>query len=136
MSQVVGAGYFFMPDQFLPLFIVFAGIAWVVGAKRVATGLLTFAVLAMILPALLQPLVELVPVWLLWVFGVYVLFLVPYFLLGLFGTLVAPALGRKPANTMIGEMAAVMSVKLLAAPFRLVGTLFRGVASIFRSMRG
>ncbi len=136
MSTVAQAAFIFLPEEFLVLIIAAAGIAMIVGAKRLAMSLLTFVGMATVLPVLLYPLIEIVPIWLLWLAGVYFLFLLPYFCLGLIGNLVSPALGKSASSTMVGNMASSITLRALAAPFRLVGATYRLVARLIRATRG
>ena len=136
MSTVAQAAFLFLPEEALVLVISAAGMAMIVGAKRLSMSLLTFAGAAAILPVLLYPLIQMVPIWILWVGAVYLFLLLPYYGLSLLANLVSPALGKRSTDTMVGNMASTMSIRILAAPFRLAGAVCRLIIRLVRAIWG
>ena len=135
MSQLASLGYFFLPEEMLVLVIAAAGIALIVGARALAASLMTFVIITSIAPIILQPLIQQVPVWVLWALAIYALFLLPYFILRLFGGLVEPALGKRETGNMIANLASAMTMTFLAAPFLVLRAIVRSLSAIFRSLR-
>lgn len=123
---------FFILDEVLPLVIATAGICLIVGARQLAMGIISFVLASLFLPALLLPLVEMVPLWVLWGLFVYLLFLLPFFAISVLQLLVSPALGRKAASEMGGHLAADMTKLLLLAPFRILGFIAKTLIGLFR----
>ena len=108
----------FMPSEFAVLMIVAAGLAMIVGARRVATGLLGAAMAIAFLPVLLAPVFDALPGWLL-------VGLLVFFGLGLVRALFELTIGKSSTNHMVGILAADVVRSMLLAPFRLLGWIVR-----------
>ncbi len=116
---------FFIPDELLVLILIGTGIAFIVGARRLAASMFAFAVLSLVLPSLLAPNVESLPIWILLAILGYLIFLIPFVAVSIFQWLVSPALGKRTAAEMGGHLAADVARATLGAPFRLIGAVFR-----------
>ena len=81
--------------------------------------------LSVVLPPLLLPLIEALPIWMLWLGLAYLVFLIPFWLVALFGALVSPALGKGATQQMTGQLARDLTVVTVTAPFRVIGFLIR-----------
>lgn len=125
-------GLILLPDEVLPLVLALAGICFIIGARQLAVGMITFVLASIFLPPLLAPMVEMVPLWILYLFLAYLVFLLPFLAVSLLQTLVTPALGRRTASDMSGHLAADMTKVLLLAPFRLLGLVGRLLTYLFR----
>ena len=128
----VGALSLFVPVEVLPLIFVFGGIAVIVGARKLAGAIFMFVFASIFLPPLLAPMIQAVPTWVLWVALAYIVFLIPFAAVSLFGSLTSAALGRRAADEMTGHLASDVARFMITAPFRLVAALFRLIARLFR----
>lgn len=108
----------FMPQELVLFMFVGAGLAMIVGARRIASGLLAAALAVIFLPALLAPLFDALPGWLLWA-------LLVVFCLSLLRGLFVIAIGKNSTDHMVGILAADVVRATLLAPFRLIGWLAR-----------
>ena len=127
-----GALSLFVPDELLPLLLACSGIAMIIGARKTAASLFLFVVLSVVLPPLLLPLIEVVPVWILWAVLIYVVFLIPFAAVSLFGALVSPALSKGAAKQMEGQLARDLAIAMAAAPFKAISFLVRILWRAFR----
>jgi len=127
----IGALSLFLPEELLPLLLACSGIAMIFGARKIAASLFVFVILSLVLPPLLLPLVEVVPTWILWLMLGYVVFLIPFAAVSLFGALVSPALGKGASEQMEGQLARDAAVVMVTAPFKaaafLIRTLLRAI---------
>ncbi len=114
-----------LPQEVAPILIAVAGFCFMIGAKRIAVGLLTFSAGCIFLPVLLLPLVEALPIWLVWLILAYLVFLLPFIAIVILGALVRPAIGQNAADHMVGDMAAKCIKWMLLFPFLLLGLIVR-----------
>lgn len=114
----------FLPPEFLPLIIVGGGFALILGLGNVARALFVLAGVMVFLPLLLEPLLMLLPEWVLWL-------LIAFVWLSVFGSISALILGKGASNAMVGILASDFVKWLLFAPFRIVGWMARGVRGFF-----
>ena len=105
----------------------------IVGARKVAGSMFAFVLLALLLPALLAPLIESLPTWVLWLAIAYVIFLIPFVGVAVFQALVSPALGKRTTNEMGGHLAADVARAMFVMPFKVIGVIFRFFASFWSS---
>jgi hypothetical protein len=110
----------FLPIEFLPLVLIGAGFALILGAKTVAKSLFLLTGVMIILPIILEPLLMLLPEWVLWLLIVFVW-------LSVFGSISALVLGKGASDAMVGILASDFVKWLLFAPFRAIGWLFRAL---------
>ncbi|MCB1602370.1 MAG: hypothetical protein KDI66_20290 [Xanthomonadales bacterium] len=122
----------FFPEELLPLLLAFSGMAMIFGARKIAASLFLFVVLSIVLPPLLLPLIEVVPVWILWAVLIYLVFLIPFAVVSLFRALVSPALSKGAADQMEGQLARDVAVTMAAAPFKAIFFLVRILWRAFR----
>ena len=123
---------FFMPPEFLVLAVAAAGIAVILGAKKLAASIFMFIVACIALPPIVTVLVQLAPIWVLWAGLLYLVFLIPYALVALFGALLIPVLGERAVSHVTGDLAAGLSRTLLVAPFRALAWIARRLAGAIR----
>lgn len=119
----------FVPDLWLPVILMGAGLAWIVGARKTARTMAIFTILSLILPPILAPLLQMVPTWALWLLALYVVLLVPFAAVSVLQALVAPALGQRTASEAAGRWAADIGRVMFTAPFKLVGALIRMITN-------
>ena len=110
-----------IPVEALPVILVVAGILMMIGMRRLAGGLILFVLADAFLLPFAEPLMDLLPTWLLVLITVL-------FVLGIFRELVALLIGKGAADTMIGALAADF-VKLLFFFPRLAGRLLMRLLS-------
>ena len=108
----------FIPQELVVFMFVGAGLAMIVGARRIASGLLLAAMAVIFLPVLLAPLFDALPGWLLW--GLLVVFG-----LSLLPGLFVVVIGKNSTDHMVGILAADVVRATLLAPFRFIGWLAR-----------
>ncbi len=116
---------FFIPDELLVLVLMGAGLAWIIGARRVALSLVGLVAMGVVLPPILEPMIQAMPVWVLWIGLAYLLFLIPFIGVVIFQALVSPVLGRRTAQEMGGHLAADVARATIVIPFRVLGAIFR-----------
>lgn len=109
-----------MPPELVVFMIVGAGLATIVGARRLAAVLMGSAMAVIFLPVLLAPLFDALPVWVLVVLLVY-LFLV------VLRALCALVIGKHSTDHMVGILAADVVRAAVFAPFRLLGWVLRAL---------
>ena len=109
-----------IPQELVVFMIVGAGLAMIVGARRLAAGLLGAAMAIIFLPVLLAPLFDALPGWLLW--G-----LIIFFSLALLRALFELTIGKNSTDHMVGILAADVVRTMLLAPFRLLGWALRAL---------
>ena len=109
-----------IPSEFAVLLIVAAGIAMIVGARKLAGALLMIMAAIVFLPLVLAPVFELMPVWLLTV-------LILCFGFGLVRALFELTIGKRSTEHMVGILAADVVRFSALAPFRLLRWLFRSL---------
>ncbi len=108
----------FMPPELVIFMIIGAGLAMIVGARSLAATLLGAAMAIIFLPAVLAPLFDALPAWLL------VLLLV-FLVLGMLRALFELTIGKHSTDHMVGILAADVVRAALLAPFRLLGWVLR-----------
>ena len=107
-----------MPIEFVPVILIAGGFALLLGAKTVAKSLLVLTAVMIALPPILEPLLMLLPEWVLWL-------LIGFAWLSVFGSVSALILGKGPSDNMIGILAADFVKFLLFTPFRVARWFFR-----------
>ncbi len=110
----------FLPIEFLPLILMGGGFALIFGAKTVAKSLFVLTAAMIFLPMILEPLLMLLPEWVLWL-------LIGFVWLSVFGSISALILGKGSSDAMVGILASDFVKWLLFAPFRAIGWIFRGM---------
>ena len=119
-----------IPVEAAPLLMVLAGLALIVGARVWAGGLLAFALALVVLPVLLEPFFDQLPLGLLWLvmvfFGLGVV-------IALFRGLSTSLIGERATSHMLGELAADFVRGCFRRPFIVIGWLLR---LLWRSARG
>jgi len=110
------------PPEFAVLFFVFAGLAFILQARRFGVSLLLAGAACILLPPLLAPFLPLVPAWL-------VVLLTAGFVLSVSRMLLNMSIGHGAADHVVGTFATDLIRFVLLLPFRLVGGLF---AILFR----
>ena len=108
----------FIPQELVVFMIVGAGLAMIVGARRIASGLLVTALTVIFMPVLLAPLFDTLPGWLLWC-------VIVVFGLSLLRGLFVVAIGKNSTDHMVGILVADVVRTALLAPFRFIGWLAR-----------
>ena len=108
----------FIPQELVIVMFVGAGLAMIVGARRIAGGLLIAAMAVVFLPVLLAPLFNALPGWLLWC-------VIVVFGLSLLRGLFVVVIGKNSTDHMVGILAADVLRATLLAPFRFIGWLAR-----------
>ena len=108
----------FLPTEFLPFILMGGGLALLIGAKMIARSLFILAAALVLLPPILEPLLMMLPEWLLWI-------LIGFIWLSVFGSISALILGKGASDQMIGTLAADLVKWTLRAPFRMIGWFFR-----------
>lgn len=114
----------FLPDQFLPLVLIIAGICLVLGLKRLATSLFILVLAMTFLPTLIAPVLDALPWQLLLLVGVLLC-------LSILGEFTAIFIGRGAANTMVGSLAAGFVRALFFIPRLIV----RGISGLWLTRR-
>lgn len=110
-----------MPVEALPLVLVIAGLLFMVGMKRLGGALILFVLAYAFLLPFAEPLMDLLPSWLL-------ILITALFMFGIFRELVALLIGKGAADTMIGSLAADFLKLLIFFP-RLAGRLLMRLLS-------
>ena len=122
----------FLPDEALPLIMMGGGLAYMVGAKKLAISMFVFVAASVILPILLVPLIALIPAWVLWILVIYLIFLLPFMAVSMFGSLVSPAIGKGASREMTGNLAADIVRIMCRTAFGATAMAFRQLMRIFR----
>lgn len=112
MNRIATVSGFLPPEAFL-LLLVAAGIALVLGARRLAAVLVATIAAGIFLPPIVDPILDSLPLWLLVVVG----------LVG--GLLMLRAIsefviGKESTDNAVGTLAADAFKGLIALPFRLL----------------
>lgn len=108
----------FVPSEFYLPLLVFAGLAWTIGARRLAGGMVALVLVGSLLPMALDPLLDMLPAWMLVLILVMAVF-------ALFRWTLNMALGKGAADHVVGSFASDAIRFVLAAPFRGVLWLIR-----------
>lgn len=124
-----------IPDEALVLIVALGGLALMVGARRFAGMLFALVLGSIFLPVLIQPLIQSVPVWILWVIAAYIVYLIPFAAVSVFSALTRPALGRRVSDEAAGHLAADVARAMIRAHAWLLFAPFRLVVTIVRSFR-
>ena len=109
-----------LPVEFVPFIIVGGGLALMLGARVVARSMFILAIAMVLIPPLVEPLLILLPEWVLWL-------LVALVWVSVLGSIAALVMGRGARDQMVGTLAADLLKWVLFAPFRLVGWLIRAL---------
>jgi hypothetical protein len=107
----------FLPDEALPLILVAGGFAIMFGQKKIALALFQMVFLLAFLPVLLEPFLDMVPLWALYLLMIGIC-------LSMFGSIVKILLGKAATEQMVGSLAADFFKWSLFTPFRLVRWIF------------
>jgi len=102
-----------LPLELLPLLIIAGGLALVVGARRWARSLFAFAAMMLVLPIILDPLIDALPWWLL-------LPLVASAAFALLGAVASFIVGPRAAPHLIALLTADVIRWAWLTPFRLL----------------
>lgn len=97
-----------------------------------AGSMFAFVIFALLLPSLFASVIEVLPIWLLWLGSAYLIFLIPFIGVAIFQVLVSPALGRRTSQEMGGHLAADVARATIVAPFKLIGAIFRLIIKLWR----
>lgn len=120
---------FFLPAELAPLLFVIGALALIVGARRIAIGLIGIAAAVIILPSLLEPVFEMLPLWVLALLFFYVG-------ISLFRAVLEALVGRGAMNNALGILVAdfirALFRGLFRFPIRAAGGLFALVRAMFR----
>lgn len=108
----------FLPEEAVILIVMAGGFALMFGAKKLAGTLFTLSALMIFLPPLLEPVLDALPEWALWLLLGFVMFSV----IGLGFRLL---IGRGATEQMVGTLAADVVRSLFLAPFRGIRWVFR-----------
>jgi hypothetical protein len=105
-----------MPDSFIPVLIVFTGLALILGivTRQAAFGFIGLLLLLVVLTPFADALFAALPLWLLLLFG-------GFFIFTIFRRVLELAFGREAAGHFIGSLLYLF----FTCPFRLVGYLIR-----------
>ena len=117
MSNIVGL-LAFLPTEFIPLLVAFAGLALIIGARKVASTILLVIAIMVVAPLLLEPLLMFVPDALMPLMIFIVILLTIAFVMQLL-------IGRDSWNETKGILAADVIRFIVLLPFRFFGLLFR-----------
>jgi hypothetical protein len=124
----------FLPQEMLVLLIAAGGIALIVGAQKLGTGLLVTALAMAVLPAFLAPLFANAPGSLLTI--VLVGMLIAMLLSGL-RWLSNGLIGKRATDSMVGNLASDVVKAVVVGSFRLMGKGFvllgRLMAALWRA---
>ena len=110
----------FVPPELAVFMFIGAGFAMLVGARKLAAGLIGATMAVIFLPILLAPLFDQLPSWLLWI-------LLIFFGLGLLRSLFELLLGERATDHMVGILAADVVRVVLLSPFRMIGWMVRAL---------
>jgi hypothetical protein len=102
-----------VPPQLFVFLLVGAGIALIVGAKRVATILVVTVTAVVFLPVILEPILASLPFWLLLVVGALAGFTI-------LRAIMQMAIGKKSTDHAVGTLAADGLKGMVAVPFRII----------------
>ncbi len=116
----------FLPEEALPLVLAAAGIAYIVGARGIAFGLIAMVLAAIIVPVVLEPLFALLPMWVL-------LLLMVYIGLVTLQTVLVVLFGKHAGNEAFGHILAVFVLNLLTLPFHAMRWLYHGIRWLARA---
>ncbi len=109
----------FLPEEAILLMLVFGGIAIMFQAKGIATALFTMAGLMIFLPIILEPFLEMLPEW-----ALYLIMIV--FVLSIPAMILRMVMGKGIYENFMGTLVANIVTVLFMLPFRCVGRIFRG----------
>lgn len=112
-----------LPDQAMPLAVMGAGLALILGlvARRMALGIVGMLLLLSLLTPFVEAVVGDLPPW-------FSLVIMAFFALAIIRGLAGIVLGQRPADTMVGILAADivrLVVAILILPLRAVRWAFR-----------
>src|SRR5437879_975133 len=108
----------FVPSEIYLVLLVVAGLAVIVGAKRLAGAVVLIVLAGTLLPVVLEPLFNQLAAWPL----VLLLALLGF---GVLRAIFALLLGKRATDHMVGILAADVIKKVLAAPFPVLRYLMR-----------
>ena len=110
----------YLPEEFLPVLLAGAGLAMAVGAKKTAVALLTFVLVSALLPTVLAPVLDILPLWAVVVLGIVVVGASIHELMAL-------AMGRERATKTMAKTIGRVVKGILLLPFRILRTMFGGL---------
>ena len=108
----------FLPDEFIPLMLVFAGLALVLQLRGIASALFTAAILMIVLPVILEPFLDMLPQWALTL-------LMVYFCFSMIGLVFILLIGKNAWDQTLGILAADLIKKTILFPFKICAIPFR-----------
>lgn len=107
----------FLPEEFIPVLLVSAGLAMILGARKIAGALILFVIISALLPTILAPILDVLPLWAVLVLGLVILLAISHEIMALF-------LGRKKATELLGNIIVGFVRGVLFFPFRVMRMLF------------
>ena len=106
-----------IPPQLFVFLLVGAGIALIVGAKRLATILVITVIAGAFLPVILEPILASLPFLLLLLVGAFAVF-------AILRAIMEMTIGKKSTDHAVGALAADGLKNLIALPFRIIRWIF------------
>lgn len=110
-----------LPDEALPLIVLGAGLAFILGFRQAALGLLTLVMLLPVFAPFIEACFAELPPWV-------ALVIIAFVGLAMLRGMVALLIGQRAADTMVGSLAADvirLVIGLLFFPLRLAWWVFR-----------
>lgn len=108
----------FVPAEFYALLIAGAGLAFIVGARRLAGAAIVIVLAGIFLPVILAPLFDELPTW-------FLLALLVLLGLAMLRELFVFFLGRNATDHMVGILAADVVKKIVVVSFSMLGFVFK-----------
>jgi hypothetical protein len=112
----------FLPQEMIPVMMVFGGLLLVFGLRGLAMSLFSLCGILIVAPIILEPFLNMLPQWALYLF-------IGFFFFSVLGILLSMLIGNRAYQHMIGILAADIVRFLFLAPFRIIRSMFR----MFRS---
>ena len=94
-----------------------AGLAVIVGAKRLATILVVTVIAGVFLPVILEPILAILPLWLLLIVGALAGFAILRAIMGIF-------IGKKSTDYAVGALVTDGLKSIVTLPFRIIRWIF------------
>lgn len=121
MTRIAGL-LSFLPQEFLPLFMVIGGILLILGLRNLAMSLFAFCGLMIVLPPVLEAVLNGLPEWAILPVMLFALITMVTFFITLL-------IGNKAWDEAKGHMAANVITWIFLLPFRLIGWILGGLFS-------
>ena len=106
-----------VPPQLFLFLLLGAGLALIVGAKRLAVILVVTVIACVFLPVILEPILASLPFWLLLLVGAFAVF-------AILRAIMEMTIGKKSTDHAVGALAADGLKNLIALPFRIIRWIF------------